>query len=88
VRRDGLAELAARVRGAPAPKGEVVVVVGPPAEEVVGAADADALLGEALERGSVRDAASSVALATGLPKRELYRRALALASERRRLRGT
>ena len=62
-----------------APKGEVVVVVGPPADEApAGEADADAALTEALTRLSPADAAREVAGALGLPRRELYRRALAL----------
>jgi 16S rRNA (cytidine1402-2'-O)-methyltransferase len=39
------------------------------------------LLRQALGRVSLKDAVSEVADATGLPRRELYRRALALAKE-------
>jgi 16S rRNA (cytidine1402-2'-O)-methyltransferase len=39
----------------------------------------DALLRHALQRGSVKDAASEVAAATGRPRREIYQRALALS---------
>jgi 16S rRNA (cytidine1402-2'-O)-methyltransferase len=60
------------------PKGEVVVVIGPPAEIAAGPADADAALAEALARLSPADAAREVADALGLPRRDLYRRALAL----------
>ena len=41
--------------------------------------DIDALLRRALERGSVKDAVSEVAAATGRPRREVYQRALALS---------
>ena len=62
-----------------APKGEVVIVVGPPSEEAVSSpADVDAALLEATGRLSPAEAAREVAAATGLPRRELYRRALAL----------
>jgi 16S rRNA (cytidine1402-2'-O)-methyltransferase len=61
-----------------APKGEVVVVIGPPAEIAAEPADADAALAEALARLSPADAAREVADALGLPRRDLYRRALAL----------
>jgi 16S rRNA (cytidine1402-2'-O)-methyltransferase len=62
-----------------APKGEVVIVIGPPPEEAASsAADVDAALVEAAVRLSPADAAREVAAATGLPRRELYRRALAL----------
>jgi 16S rRNA (cytidine1402-2'-O)-methyltransferase len=85
VRRGPLAELAAHYAAAGAPKGEVVVVVAPPAP-VPPADDAalDAALGEALGRLSLRDAAAAVAASTGRPRREVYARALALAGAGRR----
>jgi 16S rRNA (cytidine1402-2'-O)-methyltransferase len=61
------------------PKGEIVIVVGPPGEAPppeVG--DLDALLREALERLPVAKAAKEVAAATGLDRHELYNRALEL----------
>jgi 16S rRNA (cytidine1402-2'-O)-methyltransferase len=61
-----------------APKGEVVVVIGPPADEAPARIDVDAALTEALQRLSPADAAREVAQATGLARRELYGRALAL----------
>ncbi len=76
VRRGGLAELAAHY-AAEAARGEVVVVVGPAPEEETGEAELDARLREALAAGmSVRDAAAAVAEATGLPRRQVYARAL------------
>jgi 16S rRNA (cytidine1402-2'-O)-methyltransferase len=73
-----LAELADRYAEA-APKGEIVIVVGPPGEapppEVE---DVDALLREALARLPVAKAAKEVAAATGLDRHELYNRALDL----------
>jgi 16S rRNA (cytidine1402-2'-O)-methyltransferase len=59
-------------------RGEVVLLVGPAAEEVATAADLDALLTAALATHSVREAASLVAEATGLPRKTVYARALAL----------
>lgn len=83
VRRAPLDALAAHYAEHGAPKGEAVVVVGPPgsggAEEAP--PDLDALLREALKSQSVRDAAATVAAATGLKKREVYARALDLAAE-------
>ena len=71
-----LSDLAARYEDAP-PRGEIVIVVGPPGEEApVTAIDADALLREALTRLPAAKAASEVAKATGLQKRDLYARAL------------
>jgi 16S rRNA (cytidine1402-2'-O)-methyltransferase len=61
-----------------APKGELVVLVGPGRETEASAADADAALAEALSRLKPADAAAEVAKALGLPRRDLYKRALAL----------
>ena len=65
-----------------APKGEVVVLVGPGVEAASSAADADAALAEALTRLGPSEAAGEVAKATGLPRRELYRRAVELKVDR------
>ena len=44
--------------------------------------DLDALLRQALDRLSVKDAVAEIAAATGQPRREVYRRALALIEDR------
>ncbi|MDO6415743.1 16S rRNA (cytidine(1402)-2'-O)-methyltransferase [Sphingomonas sp. BIUV-7] len=76
-----LGELAARYAEA-TPKGEIVIVVAPPGEAPPATeADADVLLAAALQRLSVGKAASEVADATGLPRRDLYARALAIKGE-------
>ena len=59
-----------------APKGEVVVLVGAGEEASLSAAEAEAALAEAVQRLGPSEAASEVARATGLPRRELYRRAV------------
>lgn len=77
VRRASLAELAAHYAAAEA-RGEVSVVVGP-APEATGEEEAslDGRLRAALAAGmSLRDAAAMVAEATGLPRRQVYARAL------------
>ncbi|MGQ9364780.1 16S rRNA (cytidine(1402)-2'-O)-methyltransferase [Azospirillum sp. ST 5-10] len=80
VRRGPLPELAAHYAAAGPPRGEVVVVVGPPdADAAPEEADVDAALAEALGRLSVRDAAAEVAVRTGRPRRAVYARALELA---------
>jgi 16S rRNA (cytidine1402-2'-O)-methyltransferase len=84
VRRAPLPMLAAHYAEAPQPKGEIVLVVGPPAEaEAASAADTDAMLEAALGRLSVKDAAAEVARASGRARREVYARALVLAGRDR-----
>ncbi|MGR4862545.1 16S rRNA (cytidine(1402)-2'-O)-methyltransferase [Caulobacter sp. LARHSG274] len=75
--RGPLDELAADPRFA-APKGEIVILVGPGQEKAVEAGDAEAALREAMTRLPLGEAASAVAKALGLPRRDLYRQALAL----------
>lgn len=84
VRRGALPELAAHYEAAGAPKGEIVIVIGPPGEREVSEADIDAALLQALVSLSVKDAAATVAAATGRPKRDIYARALALQALSRR----
>jgi len=54
-------------------------VVGPPVAVALAAADLDVLIRDAMATMSVRDAAATVAAATGAPRKEVYSRALALA---------
>jgi 16S rRNA (cytidine1402-2'-O)-methyltransferase len=75
--RGPLNQLAADPRMA-ALKGEIVVVVGPGEPATAGAADVDAVLSEALRRLPPGEAASEAARELGLPRKALYRRALAL----------
>lgn len=60
------------------PKGEIVVMVAPPGAATVSAVDVDALLVEALRLHKPSQAAAEVARATGLDRKTLYARALAL----------
>ncbi len=78
VIRGPLPELAAAYRSSGPPKGEIVIVVGPPEPKAVEPADLDAQLANAMEQASLRDAAVMVAEITGLPRRQVYARALAL----------
>ena len=81
IRRGRLDELAGHYRVAGAPRGETVIVVGPPdAGHAAAAPDLDDLLRLALAEMSLRDAAASVSAATGQPRRKVYARALALAA--------
>jgi 16S rRNA (cytidine1402-2'-O)-methyltransferase len=77
VRRGTLAELAAHYAGEPA-RGEITLVVGRAAPEAAGVDELDARLRAALAVSGVREAAEQVSAATGLPRRVVYARALAL----------
>jgi 16S rRNA (cytidine1402-2'-O)-methyltransferase len=77
TRRGDLAELAALYAKEPTPRGEVTIVVGPPADSAPDFGHADELLGKALEFMPVRAAADLVAGALKLPRRAVYERALA-----------
>ncbi len=81
VRRDTLAGLAAQFAAEAPPKGEIVVLVGPPLETAPAEEDVEALLVALLETHSVREAATEAAAKTGLPRRDLYARAQALKDE-------
>ena len=76
IRRDGLAALAHRYGNAPAPKGEITVVVGPPVDAEPDWRKADGLLDRALGFMPVKAAADLVAEALDLPRRAVYARAL------------
>jgi 16S rRNA (cytidine1402-2'-O)-methyltransferase len=89
--RGSLAGLAARYANAPT-KGEIVLLIAPPGPAPPPAdAELDHKLAAALATMSVRQAAASVAALTGLPRRDLYARALKLkegSSPAKRGRGT
>ncbi len=75
-----LAELAGRYGEVP-PRGEIVIVVGPPPEQVAATDDdLDAALRTALAHMSPSRAAAEVAAALGIPRKRAYARALALAA--------
>ncbi len=78
TRRGTVGELAAHYAEEGAPKGEIVILVGPPLKVETAEADVDAALAEALKTLRVKDAAKEVAAKLGLPRRDVYQRALAL----------
>jgi 16S rRNA (cytidine1402-2'-O)-methyltransferase len=73
-----LAELADRYASAP-PKGEIVIVIGPPPERQASEADLDAALIAALAELSPSRAAAQVADLLHVPKKRAYARALELS---------
>jgi 16S rRNA (cytidine1402-2'-O)-methyltransferase len=82
VRTGTLAELGEHYVEVGAPKGEIVVCVGPPGEgEVTGAADADRILLSLAGEMSASQAAAEAARMTGLKKGDLYRRLLELRDD-------
>ena len=83
VRRGPLSALAEHYASAGPPRGELVVVVGPPGPDAAapGPEVLDAQLRAAFRRTSLRDAVAAVAEASGLPRRQVYARALELMDE-------
>ena len=82
VRRGSLSELAAHYAAAGAPKGEVVIVIGPPAETEVRADQLDEALTKALAVLSLKEAVASVTYTTGLKRKQVYARALELSGKK------
>jgi 16S rRNA (cytidine1402-2'-O)-methyltransferase len=83
VRRDTLAALAQHYAAGGETRGEFVLVIAPPEARAPSAEEIDELLRQALRTQTVKDAVGAVAAATGEPRAEIYRRALALAKEPR-----
>jgi 16S rRNA (cytidine1402-2'-O)-methyltransferase len=84
-RRGELVALAGHYGGEAEVRGEFVIVIAPPADgSGMRPADLDALLREALDRLSVKEAVAEVAAVTGGSRRLVYQRALALAKEKPR----
>ena len=78
TRRGTLSELAAHYAEAGPPRGEIVLLVGPPLDTEITQASLDAALLDALTDQPTKAAANAVAEALGLPKRDVYQRALQL----------
>ncbi len=78
VRRDNLSALAGHYRNAGEPKGEIVIVIGPPEERIFSDEQIETLLQNALQNMSVKDAAAQVAEQTGMARKKVYELALKL----------
>ncbi|MBX7540708.1 16S rRNA (cytidine(1402)-2'-O)-methyltransferase [Qipengyuania sphaerica] len=63
------------------PKGEIVLLVGPPEDHAPSDADADAMLREAMVTMKASQAAAQVSKATGLDRKTLYARAIEIKAE-------
>jgi 16S rRNA (cytidine1402-2'-O)-methyltransferase len=78
VRRGRLGAVAEFYGREPDPRGEIVLVIGPPEAQKADALSLDAALRAALAEQSLRDASREVADAYGAPRKEVYRRAVAI----------
>jgi len=77
IRRGGLAELATHYAGEKA-RGEITLAIGPATAEPVTEAALDEALKAAMPGKTLKDAVDAVTAATGLPRRQVYARALGL----------
>lgn len=78
ARRGPLDQLAAHYRAEGPPRGEIVIVVGPPDANVAAVSDEDidTALRAAMAGASLKEAAAEIAARFGRPRREVYARAL------------
>jgi 16S rRNA (cytidine1402-2'-O)-methyltransferase len=83
VRRGALDGLASDYQRDGPPKGEIVLLVAPPGEEAPALAGIalDDRIRAAMEKFSLKDAASVIAAETGQPRRLIYARALEIVAE-------
>jgi AcrR family transcriptional regulator len=83
VRGDTLAQLARDYAQGRETRGDIVIVIAPPPDEAPpDANELDAIIRGSLKRLSLKDAVSEIAQSTGVPRREVYQRALILAKEK------
>ena len=84
VRRDTLPRLAQDYAQGRETRGEIVIVIAPPDESDAppDAEELDDIIRNSLQRLSLKDAVSEIAQSTGVPRREVYQRALILTKEK------
>ncbi|MCX7383733.1 MAG: 16S rRNA (cytidine(1402)-2'-O)-methyltransferase [Alphaproteobacteria bacterium] len=80
IRRGTLPDLAAGFIARP-PRGEITIVVAPAGDAAPDDDDLDRRLRSALDGHRLKEAVAIVTAATGLPRKQVYARALALGSE-------
>jgi len=81
IRRGTVAALAEALAEADAPRGELVLVIGPPVAAAPEAADIEAELRAALAEMPLKKAAASVAGKLGIGKRDVYQLGLRIRAE-------
>ncbi len=79
IRKDSLENLIKHYENSATPKGEIVLVVAPPAKVGGMVDDLDSALKEALKKLTVKEAVAAVTYMTGRKRKEVYKRALELA---------
>ncbi len=79
VRTGALSDLVIAYGESGPPKGEITIIVSPPGTPSGAEVDLDSELRRSLAVMSLKDAVAEVAAVTGLPRRQVYSRALALA---------
>jgi 16S rRNA (cytidine1402-2'-O)-methyltransferase len=84
VRRGTFDEILSFYDDMPAPKGEIVLVLGPPTIQQNSQEDIDQLLQKTLEAHSMRDACQIVAEVLGISRKDVYARGLELTKQKRR----
>ncbi|HKY86462.1 MAG TPA: 16S rRNA (cytidine(1402)-2'-O)-methyltransferase [Pseudorhodoplanes sp.] len=84
VRRDTLPALAHDYAQGHETRGEIVIVIAPPDESDAPPEpkELDDIIRNSLQRLSLKDAVSEIAQSTGVPRREVYQRALILTKEK------
>jgi 16S rRNA (cytidine1402-2'-O)-methyltransferase len=78
TRRDTLTNLAAHYTEHGHPKGEIVLLIGPPLEKEITEETIDDALRDAMRDKPLKQAANEVAERLGIPKRDAYQRGIAL----------
>lgn len=83
IRLENLSDLIEHYEERGAIKGEVVIIIEPPREEVSDDAMLDDALMTALEKLTVREAVAAVSYSTGLKRKKVYSRALELSGDKK-----
>lgn len=81
ITKDSVRNIIEHYEAKPSIKGEVVIIVAPPAKDQDVIDDLDDALNKALEKLSVREAVAAVTYMTGKKRKEVYKRALEIVGD-------